>query len=101
MSASEFEGHEALVAQLREGTLDAPDHLHRRVLALGPGSRVRVPRSPRRRLFVLVPVAAALAVGAAVIHGLVTSGSNPNTLAAGNAAGHRAPPGHGGPTGST
>ena len=34
MSAFEFEGHEALVAQLRAGTLDAPDHLQRRVLAL-------------------------------------------------------------------
>ena len=41
MSACEFEGHEALVAALRAGTLDAPDHLHRRVLAGGHAKRRR------------------------------------------------------------
>jgi len=75
MSASEFEGHEALIAQLQAGTLDAPNHLHRRVLALRGEKRARVPMSRRRKLFLVVPVAAALAVGAAVVHSLVNSGS--------------------------
>ena len=78
MSAFEFEGHEALIAQLRAGTIDAPEHLHRRVLA---GSSVKRRRwadmSGRRRVLVLVPIAAGLAVSAAVIQGVVNSGSNP------------------------
>lgn len=86
MSASEFEGHEALVAQLRAGTLDAPDHLHRRVLALG--ARKRRPfawaSTPRRKLVLVLPVAATLAVGAAFVHGAFFSGNN-NTFSAGPA----------------
>jgi hypothetical protein len=33
MSGFEIEGHDALIAQLRAGTLEAPGHLHRRVLS--------------------------------------------------------------------
>src|SRR3954471_14583231 len=77
MSAFEFEGHEALVAQLREGTLDAPGPLERRVLGGAPGRRRRLAAmSARRRFFVAVPVAASLAVGAAVVHGAFF-GANP------------------------
>jgi hypothetical protein len=54
----------------------APEQLRQRVLAGAPGSRRRL--STRRRLvFVVVPVAVALAVGAALVHGFVSSGSHP------------------------
>jgi hypothetical protein len=78
MSASEFEGHEALITALRAGTLDAPDHLQRRVLAGGSVKRRRwAEMSGRRRALVVVPVAAALAVGAAVVQAAFFSGSKP------------------------
>ena len=115
MSASEFEGHEALIAQLQAGMLGAPDYLRRRVLAAGPGAakRVRVPKSRRQRAFVLVPVAVGLAVGAGLIYGAVNSGTprkhSAPTLAAGLAAGRaprgvaglNGPTGAAGPTGAT
>ena len=77
MSASEFEGHEALIAQLQAGTLGAPDYLRRRVLAAGPGAakRASVPMSRRRRLFVVVASAGTLAVCAALVQGAVNSGT--------------------------
>jgi hypothetical protein len=77
MSGNEFEGHEALIAKLQEGTLDAPAHLHRRVLAAGPDApkRVRVPRSPRQRFFLVVPVAVTLAVAAGLVYGAANSGA--------------------------
>jgi hypothetical protein len=88
MSAFEFEGHEALIAQLRAGTLDAPGHLHRRVLEGAPGRKRRLAAmSARRRFFVAVPVAASLAIGAAVVHGAffgANSRHTPYTLALGN-----------------
>jgi hypothetical protein len=69
MSAGEFEGHEALVMELRAGTLDAPDHLHRRVLAGAPEKRRRwAEMSGRKRVLMVVPIAAMLAIGAAVVH---------------------------------
>src|SRR5436190_4108464 len=78
MSASEFEGHEALVAQLRAGTLDAPGHLHRRVLSGGSVKRRRrADMSGRRRAFLLVPVAATFAVGAAVVQAAFFADSKP------------------------
>ena len=85
MSASEFEGHEVLIAQLRAGTLDAPGHLHRRVLAAGPGAtkRARVPMSPRRKGYAVVLVAAGLSVAAALVQGAVSSGNPPAHEAAG------------------
>ncbi|HZS30309.1 MAG TPA: DUF4349 domain-containing protein [Gaiellaceae bacterium] len=78
MSATEplFEAHESLIAELRAGTLDAPEHLHRRVLAAGTSRsrRLSVPRG--RRLVLVLPVAAALAVGAALVHGAFFPGSS-------------------------
>lgn len=72
---SELEGYEALVSELRAAPPVAPERLRQRVLELAPGSRR--PLSRRRRLvFVVVPVAVALAVGAALVHGAVSSGSN-------------------------
>src|SRR5579859_187305 len=72
---SELDGNEALVSELRATPPVAPERLRQRVLALEPGARVRM--SKRRRLtLVVVPVAVVLAIGAAVIHGFVSSGSN-------------------------
>ncbi|HET7353515.1 MAG TPA: DUF4349 domain-containing protein, partial [Gaiellaceae bacterium] len=90
MSGTEFEGYEALVSELRATPPLAPESLRQRVLELGPASRPQW--SKRRKLvFVVVPVAAVLAVGAALVHGFVSSGSNQNradaaALATGKAA---------------
>lgn len=84
MSGSEFEGYEALVSELRATPPVAPEELRQRVLELGPGARARMSR--RRRLtLVVVPVAVALAVGAAVVHGFVSSGRNLESRADGAA----------------
>jgi flagellar basal body-associated protein FliL len=73
---SELDGYEALVSELRATPPVAPERLRERVLGLAPGARARM--SKRRRLvFVVVPVAVVLAVGAALVHGLVSSGSHP------------------------
>ncbi len=74
MSAADaaFEGYEGLVAALRANPPSAPDGLRQQVLAGEPRRR----RLPSRRLaLVVVPLAVALAVGAAVVHGFVSSGS--------------------------
>jgi hypothetical protein len=74
MSAADaaFEGYEGLVAALRVNPPVASDGLRQRVLAGEPRRR----RLPSRRLaLVVVPLAVALAVGAAVVHGFVSSGS--------------------------
>jgi uncharacterized protein DUF4349 len=77
MSGSEFEGYEALVSELRATPPVAPERLRQRVLELGPSARRRM--STRRRLtLVVVPLTVVLAVGAALVHGLVSSGSNQN-----------------------
>ena len=55
----------------------APERLRARVLDLAPAPRSRA----RRITLVAVPVAAALAVGAAVVHGIAGSGSKPQPLA--------------------
>src|SRR5689334_20240562 len=76
MSATDWEldGYEALVSELRASPPVAPERLRQRVLDGASASRRRT--SPRRRLvFVVVPVAVALAVGAAFVHGFVSSGS--------------------------
>ena len=74
MSGTEFEGYEALVSELRATPPVAPARLRERVLDLAPGARARM--SKRRRLtLVVVPVAVVLAVGAALVHGFVNSGS--------------------------
>jgi Domain of unknown function (DUF4349) len=72
---SELDGYEALVSELRATPPVAPERLRQRVLELGPEARVRM--SKRRRLtLVVVPVAAVLAVGAALVHGFVSSGTH-------------------------
>jgi hypothetical protein len=87
---SELDGYEALVSELRATPPVAPERLRERVLALAPGARRRM--SKRRRLtFVVVPVAVVLAVGAALVHGFVSSGShtvaqNAKLITAGQAA---------------
>jgi Domain of unknown function (DUF4349) len=75
MSGAEFEGYEALVSELRASPPVAPESLRQRVLDGAPASRA--PRSRKRRfVLVVVPVAVVLAVGAALVHGFVSSGSN-------------------------
>ena len=77
---NELDGYEALVSELRANPPVAPEQLRQRVLAGAPGSRRRM--SKRRRLvLVVVPVAVALAVGAALVHGFVSSGSNRSNAA--------------------
>ena len=71
---SEMDGYEALVSELRANPPVAPERLRQRVLEGAPASRA--PRSRKRKLtLVVVPVAVVLAVGAAVVHGFVSSGS--------------------------
>jgi Domain of unknown function (DUF4349) len=73
MSAADpaFEGYEVLVAALRANPPTASDRLRQQVLAAEPRRR----RLPSRRLvLVVVPVAVALAVGAALVHAFVSSG---------------------------
>jgi hypothetical protein len=81
MSGTEFEGYETLVSELRSTPPVAPERLRQRVLELGPSARRRM--SGRRRLvLVVVPVAVILAVGAAVVHGFVSSGSKTHPVLA-------------------
>jgi hypothetical protein len=82
MSGTEFEGYEALVSELQATPPVAPERLRERVLGLAPGSRPRMSRR-RRLVFVVVPVAAVLAVGAALVHGFTSSGSHQNRADAG------------------
>jgi hypothetical protein len=82
---NELDGYEALVSELRANPPAAPEQLRQRVLEGAPGARRRM--SKRRRLvLVVVPVAVALAVGAALVHGFVSSGSHPQHGAAAVAA---------------
>ena len=72
----------ALLADLRGAALRAPDAVRARVLAARPAPRRSLfAQLPSRRLvFAVVPVALALAVTAAVVHGLTTgsgSGAQP------------------------
>jgi hypothetical protein len=79
---NELDGYEALVSELRATAPVAPDRLRERVLEGAPAPRRRMSR--RRRLFVVVvPVAVVLAVGAAVVHGFVSSSSQNAALPAG------------------
>jgi hypothetical protein len=78
--ASAFDGYEGLVAALRANPPVAPDRLRQQVLAGEPRRR----RLPSRRLaLVVVPLAVVLAVGAAVVHGFVSSGSRHGAAATG------------------
>src|SRR4051794_37491597 len=72
----------ALLGELRSATLRAPESLRTRVLEARPAARRSfVPRLPSRRLVLVVaPAACALAVTAAIVHGLTTE-SKPHTVA--------------------
>src|SRR5690348_7625036 len=76
---NELDGYEALVSELRASAPVAPDSLRQRVFESAPAARV--PRSRKRRLFlVVVPVAVVLAVGGAFLHGFLSTRSR-NSLA--------------------
>src|SRR3954464_15030428 len=73
---SEMDGYEALVSELRANPPVAPERLRQRVLEGAPATRA--PRSRKRKLvLVVVPAAIVLSVGAALVHGFVSSGSRP------------------------
>ena len=70
----------ALLAQLRGATLGAPEALRARVLAVAPvRRRAFAPRPSRRLVFAVIPAAFAVAVAAALVHGL-TTGSGSRTV---------------------
>jgi hypothetical protein len=76
---SELDGYEALVSELRANPPVAPERLRQRVLEGAPAPRRQ--RSRKRKLaLVVVPAAIVLSVGAALVHGFVSSG--PRTSAA-------------------
>jgi hypothetical protein len=87
---SELDGYEALVSALRANAPVAPESLRERVLEGAPAPRRRRSRK-QRFLLVVVPAAVVLAVGAALVHGFVSTGSRNGvnadapTLAAGPA----------------
>ena len=74
----------SLLSELRAGELTAPDTLRETILATAPAvRRQRVRRPSRRLVLVVVPVAVALAVGAAIVHSFVGGSNNgPAALAA-------------------
>jgi hypothetical protein len=77
-----MDGYEALVSELRASPPVAPERLRQRVLEGAPATRA--PRSRKRRLvLVVVPAAVVLAVGAALVHGFVSSGSKSRVTYAG------------------
>jgi hypothetical protein len=91
------ERHVALFAELRGGALHAPEALRDRVLASAPAARrsFALRRPPRRLVLVAVPLALAAGVGAAVVHGIVGSGSSfSNDRLAGQVAAAPAPARH-------
>jgi hypothetical protein len=70
---SELDGYEALVSELRANPPVAAERLRQRVLEGAPAPRRQ--RSRKRKLvLVVVPAAIVLAVGAALVHGFVSSG---------------------------
>jgi hypothetical protein len=74
---SELDGYEALVSELRAAPPVAPERLRQRVLGLAPRARSR----QRRLVLVVVPVAVVLAVGAALVHGFVSSSDTKRSAA--------------------
>ena len=89
---SELDGYEALVSELRANPPVAPERLRQRVLEGAPAPRRQ--RSRKRKLvLVVVPAAVVLAVGAALVHGFVSSGSHSNATSA-QLGGARAEPAH-------
>src|SRR5205823_6525013 len=89
---NELDGYEALVSELRANAPVAPEGLRERVLEGAPAPRRRRSRK-QRLLFVVVPAAIVLAVGAALVHGFVSTGSKPRADMAALAAG-KAPTPH-------
>jgi Domain of unknown function (DUF4349) len=87
---SELDGYEALVSELRANPPVAPERLRQRVLASAPAPRRR--RSRKRKLVLAFVVAGiVVAVGPALVHGFVSSGSHgsatgivPNAKSAGS-----------------
>src|SRR6476660_5689187 len=78
---SELDGYETLVSELRADPPVAPERLRQRVLEGAPAPRRQ--RSRKRKLtLVVVPVAVVLAVGAALVHGFVSSSSRNSVTAA-------------------
>jgi hypothetical protein len=76
-----MDGYETLVSELRANPPVAPESLRQRVLEGAPAPRRQ--RSRKRRLaLVVVPAAVVLAVGAALVHGFVNSGSKDHASAA-------------------
>jgi uncharacterized protein DUF4349 len=72
---SELDGYETLVSELRANPPVAPERLRQRVLEGAPAPRA--PRTRKRKLvLVVVPAAIVLAVGAALVHGFVSTGSH-------------------------
>ena len=76
MSASEM----TVEALLRAHAPHAPESLRERVLALEPKKR-RTSLPSRRLVLVALPAAVAIAVAAAVVNGIVDSGSSPRSVA--------------------
>jgi hypothetical protein len=62
---------------LRAHAPSAPERLRARVLALEPAPARRVALPPRRLVFVALPAALAIAVAAAVVHGVARPEKNP------------------------
>ena len=68
----------AVLDQLRAATLTAPEALRSRVLEAAPSRRSAfAPRPSRRLVFAVIPAAFALALTAAIVHGLTTKSSSP------------------------
>ena len=82
---SELDGYEALVSELRANPPVAPERLRQRVLEGAPAPRRQ--RSRKRKLvLVVVPAAVVLAVGAALVHGFVSTGSHTQSFTSVNRA---------------
>jgi hypothetical protein len=97
MSASEM----TVERLLRAHAPHAPQALRERVLALEPARAPRRVSLPSRRLLVIaLPAALALAVGAAVVNGIVSSGSQPVAGVATPAVEHALTPAQGKAVGS-
>ena len=75
----------ALIGELRGGTLRAPDALRARALADRP-EPARRPRPSWKLAFVVVPAALAVAVGAALVHGLTRPANNEQSASFGTVA---------------
>src|SRR5437660_8059535 len=64
---------------LRAHAPHAPESLRERVFALEPKGRRRLSLPPRRLVLIALPAALGIAVSAAVVHGIIGSGSSTPT----------------------